>query len=826
MQKDTKTNRLKHTQSQISDFEMLGKVPPQAIELEEAVLGAIMLESTSIDLVISVLSPEAFYKEANKKIYEAILILNKAHNPIDIYTVVQELKKQNNLENVGGAQFVSGLTMKVGSAANIEYHAKIIAQKYIQREIIRTSSEMQQRAFDDNADVSDLITDAERDLSGLSQQVALGAKSSHISEAANTSYDEAEKRVNNARKGVKNGIHTGLVDLDKFTNGWQPANLIVLAARPSMGKALKIDELILTPSGWVKNKDLKVGDEVCSIDGNKSFVKGIFPQGELEMYEVEFSDGRKIECCENHLWEVNSSKFNGNNTRVLSTKDLVSKLNCVRYKRRISIPMFSGVFGSKKEFLIHPYLIGVLIGDGCLTRGVVWSKPDNFIVEKIKGFGYDIKSFKDNSHRIIDNSKGLKNKYLDELRKLNLYGKHSYERFIPDEYKNTCREQRLELLNGILDTDGDVQPCGDICYNTTSYQLALDVQQLCFSLGYKCSLKKRKSFLYGVQKRDSYRLYISSNNESELFTLPKKKERTKVREINPLTIVSINKINKKEHCQCISVTHERELYITKDYLVTHNTSVLLHFALTAAKQNIDTVIFSIEMPAVGLTNRLIISESGVDPDRFRSGYMTDDELNKVANATSLVSKLPIHIIDNADANMSQIRARSRLLQKQGKCKFILIDYLQRIKGRNNDSWSKNQIVGEMIIEAKSMAKELNIPVIMLSQLNRGVEGRAERKPMLSDLRESGDIEQEADIVMFIYRPEYYGTKVQDEFGNIEENYGELIIAKGRDGAIGTVKFKHSKGLMNIYDYNKQIEPPQNNSYYEPFGKQIEPNVEF
>ncbi len=256
------------------------------------------------------------------------------------------------------------------------------------------------------------------------------------------------------------------------------------------------------------------------------------------------------------------------------------------------------------------------------------------------------------------------------------------------------------------------------------------------------------------------------------------------------------------------------------------SAVLLHFALTAAKQNIDTVIFSIEMPAVGLTNRLIISESGVDPDKFRSGYMTDDELNKVANATSLVSKLPIHIIDNADANMSQIRARSRLLQKQGKCKFILIDYLQRIKGRNNDSWSKNQIVGEMIIEAKSMAKELNIPVIMLSQLNRGVEGRAERKPMLSDLRESGDIEQEADIVMFIYRPEYYGTKVQDEFGNIEDNYGELIIAKGRDGAIGTVKFKHSKGLMNIYDYNKQIEPPQNNSYYEPFGKQIDPNVEF
>ncbi len=492
MQKDTKINRLKHTQSQMTNLDFLGKVPPQAIELEEAVLGAIMLESSSIDLVISILTPEAFYKEANKNIYEAILSLNKSHNPIDIYTVIQELKKQNNLENVGGAQFVSGLTLKVGSAANIEYHAKIIAQKYIQREIIRTSSEMQQRAFDESSDVSDLITDAERDLNGLSQQIALGAKSNHISVSANTSYEGAEKRVNNVRKGVKNGIHTGLIDLDKFTNGWKGGNLIVLAARPSLGK----------------------------------------------------------------------------------------------------------------------------------------------------------------------------------------------------------------------------------------------------------------------------------------------------------------------------------------------TSLLQHFTLSAAKQNIDAVVFSIEMSAVGITNRLIISESGVDPERFSSGYMTDDELNKVANATVSVSKLPIHIVDNSDATMSQIRARARLLHKQGKCKIVLIDYLQRIKGKHNDSWSKNQIIGEMIIEAKSMARELNIPVIMLSQLNRGVEGRAERKPMLSDLRESGDIEQEADIVMFIYRPEYYGIKAQDEFGNIEENYGELLIEKNRDGATGKVRFKHSKGLMNIYDYNKQVEPPQNSNYYEPFGSQIEPNVEF
>ena len=210
-------------------------------------------------------------------------------------------------------------------------------------------------------------------------------------------------------------------------------------------------------------------------------------------------------------------------------------------------------------------------------------------------------------------------------------------------------------------------------------------------------------------------------------------------------------------------------------------------------------IFSLEMSDISLANRLILSECDVDPERFKSGYMTNEEINKVETAVNELWRLPIYVDDNPCVTMDYIRSRCKILKKQGKCGIIMADYLQLAESGEREG-NREREVAKMSRTAKITAKELKVPFLLLSQLNRGNEARPDKKPLLSDLRESGAIEQDADIVMFIHRPEYYKIEVKDKNGNVERNYGELIVAKNRDGATGLVKFKHNDGMTKFYDY--------------------------
>jgi replicative DNA helicase len=211
----------------------LGKVPPQAVELEEAVIGALMVEKDAIVSILDVIKPDSFYKDSHQKIFQAILDLSIRLEPIDILTVTQELRRNDSLEEVGGAVYLAQLTSKVGSAAHLEYHAKIIAQKFIQRELIRVSSDIQSRAFDDTIDVDDLLDYSEMELF----KVAEGnikretAPISTLVKDALKNLEEAGKREDGL-----SGIPCGFSELDRMTSGWQNSDLVIVAARPSMGK--------------------------------------------------------------------------------------------------------------------------------------------------------------------------------------------------------------------------------------------------------------------------------------------------------------------------------------------------------------------------------------------------------------------------------------------------------------------------------------------------------------------------------------------------------------------------------------------------------------
>ena len=210
-----------------------GKAPPQALDMEEAVLGAVMLEKEAVITVLEILKPECFYKEANQKIFQAISDLNAREFPVDLYTVTEELRATGLLEAVGGPVYVTQLTAKVVSAANVEYHSRIVAQKHIQRELIRASTMIQTRAFDDAEDVTELLDFSENEIF----QIAEGNIRREIA-PINAVIKDALKEIEEAgkREDALVGIPSGFTTLDHLTSGWQKAELIIIAARPSMGK--------------------------------------------------------------------------------------------------------------------------------------------------------------------------------------------------------------------------------------------------------------------------------------------------------------------------------------------------------------------------------------------------------------------------------------------------------------------------------------------------------------------------------------------------------------------------------------------------------------
>ena len=224
-------NPLKIDKTTIINLEK-GKLPPQALDLEEAVLGAMMIDKKGVDEVIDILQPDAFYKEAHKHIFEAIFQLFTDSQPIDLLTVSSQLKKTAKLDLAGGDFYLIQLTQKISSSAHIEFHSRIILQKYIQRSLIKISSEIIEESYDETTDVFDLLDKAETKLYEVTQ-----GNIKRSSETAQSLVIQAKKRIEEiANKEGLSGIATGFEKLDKVTSGWQPSDLIIIAARPGMGK--------------------------------------------------------------------------------------------------------------------------------------------------------------------------------------------------------------------------------------------------------------------------------------------------------------------------------------------------------------------------------------------------------------------------------------------------------------------------------------------------------------------------------------------------------------------------------------------------------------
>jgi len=432
--------------------DLAGRIPPRDIELEEAVLGAMMLEKDAYTRVCDILKPESFYEPANRKVYEAIQTLGARQMPIDMLTVAEQLRLNNTIDEVGGPAFVSKLTARVGSAANVEFHARIVAQKYLARELISFAAIIENKAFDESNDVDDLLQEAEGKLFEISQR-NVKKDVTQIDPVISEAIQQMQIAQN--RSSGLSGLETGFHELDKMTSGWQNSDLIIIAARPAMGKTALV------------------------------------------------------------------------------------------------------------------------------------------------------------------------------------------------------------------------------------------------------------------------------------------------------------------------------LSMAKNMAVTYNTPL---------------AIFSLEMSNRQLVNRLISNVAEISGSKIKSGDLSPIEWQQLFARIKYLTGAPMYIDDTPSLSIFELRTKARRLVREHGIKIIIIDYLQLMNASGMKFGSREQEVSMISRSLKQLAKELDIPIIALSQLNRSVENRADgKRPQLSDLRESGAIEQDADIVCFIHRPEYYTKSGQDASGNDIRGLAEFIIAKHRSGAVGDVQ---------------------------------------
>ena len=769
---------------------------PQSLAAEAAVIGSMIVDPRCIGDVIELVDRNAFYHSEHQMLFDAIISLYEKNRGegIDGVLVRDELGRRNQMEAIGGADYLRRVMETVPSSANVQYYGEIVREKMLLRETIAAATEILNDAYDESGDASEKIDEAERRIFSVTDR-RITSSAVALKDLVTRAYELIEKR-----EGTHvTGLPTGYYELDDKTCGLQNGELIIIAGRPSMGKAQPLDAKVLTPDGWRRMGELRVGDELASIDGAPSFVAGVYPQGRRQVYRITFADGRSTECCAEHLWRVSYRDWE--EPRVLSTERLIEMLSRKRYVKRLWIDTFSGQFGNDADLPLDPWLLGFLLGDGTLGGSSVrFSTSDEEMLAQVQGTAGDelaITSAGRYDYRLTQAGgahatgvAGVKpNPVKAALQSLELWDVTACEKYIPPAYMRASRDARVRLLSGLLDADGWVEKWGSLRFGTASERLARNVVELMRSLGGTCSYApKRTSYTYRGAKHSGLTSFVCNlqhREASEFVRLSHKKARlgTGRQRQRRLNILSIEP-TRVARTQCIAVTHPSRLYITDDYVVTHNTAFALNIAEHAGIiEKVPLAIFSLEMGRQQLAERFLCSYSGVDAQLVRKGMLSTEHYQKLVEACGVISEAPIYIDDTAALTPLEIRAKARRLSSSYGIRCIFIDYLQlmHVGGKVE---SRQQEISTISRYLKSLARELNVPVVVLSQLNRSPEGREGHRPRMSDLRESGSIEQDADVVMLLHREDYYHRGDTDYE---PDGTAEVIIAKQRNGPTDTVK---------------------------------------
>ncbi len=874
-------------------------VPPQNLEAEESVLGAMMVSESTIEpVVLDVhLQAEDFYRDRHRTIYEAIIRLNEDANPVDVLTVSEALAQRGQLDEVGGRDVVASLAAKVPAPGSARHYAQIVKQNSLMRRLDAAAKRIQQSVAERDGEPSELVEQAER----LLFQVAHEERAVDFRELGEILHDEIDK-LEALSKGTAavTGTPSGFRDLDDKTGGFQPGNLIVIAARPAMGKCLRSGTLVYDASTGARRRI----DEVVAWHeaGEETWIASVGPDlklrparvsnairsGRQVLYRLTTRLGRTVEATANHP---------------LLTLNGWRPLEDLAPGSRIGVPRWLPRLAPGREMADHEVvLLAALIADGSIIHGTpayslgAESQLVSTVRDATERCGasfnqppdarYACLSSRADAERTVD---GFRRNPVTELcRRHGIWGKRSEEKFIPDAVFELPDNQIARFLAVFFGCDGYVhctERLAHIGYTTISKRLARDVQHLLLRFGISSCMRTLKRKVYegtdkvarevritdqrslarfativrivGKEERRSAVLdrLVTRSSETNADTAPVevwdtvlaakgsrswadvseaagyprnhnwhvgKRGLSRLRllqlaevlnapELETLAdsdiwwdqVASIEEIGEEETYDLTVPGHHN---FVADDVIVHNSTLVCNIAENVAvKHQKPIALFSLEMSEMELAHRFIGSQSRISSDRLRKGKVSSKDWPKVVKACNLLESAPLWIDDSSDLGLLELRAKARRLHAQEKSRghdglgMVIVDYMQLMR---SDDPRANRVeqVAQFSRGLKILARELMVPVIGISQLSRAPEQRPDKRPILSDLRESGAIEQDSDVVGFLYRDDYYNAESEDPGG------AELILAKHRNGPVGTVRLVFLEHYPKFADRAREERP--------------------
>ena len=836
-----------------------GRVPPHNLEAEASVLGSLMLDRNAIVRVADFLRPDDFYLDHHAQVYRAALNLYDRSDPIDLLTLAAELEKMRVLERVGSQAFLAELESGVPTAANVEYYGHLVEEAATKRKLISAGGRITALGFDESTPATQALDTAE----GVIFNIAEGRITQDfvaLKDILKTTWDQIE--AIHKDQSVISGVPSGFNDLDAKTGGFQKSDLIIIAARPGVGKCVIWNTLVDDPE---TGERLSIEQFVRR---KRPTVFGLSPHGRIEprqigawvdsgvrpCFAVTTQTGRRVEVTGHHPFLTVSGWQ--------PLHDLVTG-------DAIAVPRRLPLFG--KESLPAPLarLLGYFVGDGGLSGNAPeFTNIDAEIVADFKdavashfptchvrqhGPHYVVSGF----HKLLGPYSWQPNPVICWLKEFRLWGKKSEAKRFPDVVWRWDKKTLREFIRGLMSCDGSIfsTPNGRprVEFSVASEGLAKDMHHAFVRFGIVARLYRKSERCWRVQVTDSesvatYQREIGWIGEkaarfqpdlavfrrntghlpvavwkmvgqaaamqglgwSTLAVLSGERAHTsKFETYNPRTNHGLSQrrlgifndvlqdwwlselANPElywDRIVSIEPTGEHQVYdlavpsganfVAEDVLL-HNTSLTLNIAQHASIQyKIPVAIFSLEMSEQQLVTRLLCSEASVDSYRLRTGLLKDAEWPRIAQAMGALSEAQIYIDDSPNVSVMEMRTKARRLKSANNLGLIIVDYLQLMQGRNQEN--RVQEVSDISRGLKSLARELQIPVIACSQLSREPEKRTDHRPQLSDLRESGTLEQDSDLVLFIYRERFYNDNLAED----KRNIAEIIIAKHRNGPTG------------------------------------------
>ncbi len=789
------------------------RTPPQDMAAEQSVLGAMMISKDAIADVAEVLRGVDFYRPSHETIHDAIIDLYGRGEPADMVTVANELQRRGELQRIGGAPYLHTISASVPIAANASYYAQIVREKAVLRRLVDAGTRIVQYGYAGEGDVDDLVDAAQAEVYKVTDR-RTSEDYAPLSEIMDGVLDEIEA-IGNRDAGLY-GVPTGFADLDELTNGLHAGQMVIVAARPAVGKALALDTPLATPTGWTTMGEVRVGDLLYDAEGRPTkVVAATDVMRDRPCYEVTFSDGSVVVADAEHQWltetrAARKSKWAADNhynrirnqrifASVVTTEQIASTVT-VNADGRANHAVLNAapLDGSWARLPLPPYVLGAWLGDGHSASARITSETDE-IPMYIEAYGlradhrggmlYQLKLPERITGSLCPDcgsrcsgrtmcqacwaDHGSVTAILRSMQVLN-------DKHIPTAYLRASEPLRRELLAGLMDTDGYVLNHSGACqFAVTSKRLADDVHELVVSLGYKCSrtIKRVKG-----RSEDTSNCYIVNFSTcDDVFRLYRKQRIHKERRpattarIGRRYITSVRRVDSVP-VRCVQVDNDDHLYLAgRSMIPTHNSTIALDLCRAASIQNnLTSVFFSLEMTRSEITMRLLSAEAKVPLNHIRNGQLSEDDWTKLARKMGEVSSAPVFIDDSPNMTMMEIRAKARRLKQRHDLRLVVIDYMQLMtSGKKVES--RQLEVSEFSRQIKLLAKELEVPIIALSQLNRGPEQRSDKRPMLSDLRESGSLEQDADMVILLHREDLY------ERESTRPGEADLIVAKHRNG---------------------------------------------